>query len=162
VRPVGGRSGGRLAADDDHRERGPGPSRGERMTVSGLAAATDVPDHVIRYYTRLGLLKPARDAHNAYRLYARSDAARLRFIRRAKHLGYTLGEIATIFREASRGRSPCPLVREIIGRRIPEHRRELREAQLLQRRMERALARWARMPDGVPDGDSVCWLIEST
>jgi DNA-binding transcriptional MerR regulator len=132
------------------------------MTVRGLGAVTGVPDHVIRYYTRLGLLKPARDVRNAYRLYGRSDAARLRFIRRAKRLGYKLAEIATIVHQASRGRSPCPLVRDIIARRIPEHRGELRQALALQRRMERALDQWARMPDGVPDGDSVCRLIEAT
>jgi hypothetical protein len=53
-------------------------------------------------------------------------------------------------------------VRQIIERRIGENRRRLEELNALQQRMEQALAKWRTMPDGVPDGDRVCELIEST
>jgi len=52
-------------------------------------------------------------------------------------------------------------VRAILGRRVEENRRRLDELEALQRRMERALAEWERMPDALPTGDSVCHLIES-
>ncbi|MHB1230953.1 MAG: MerR family transcriptional regulator, partial [Burkholderiales bacterium] len=57
--------------------------------------------------------------------------------------------------------SPCPRVREIIERRIADNRQQLKEMQSLQRRMERALRAWAKMPDGIPDGHAVCHLIEA-
>ena len=132
------------------------------MTVHEIGRRSGIPSHVVRYYSRIGLLKPARNPRNGYKQYKDSDVSRLRFIRQAKTLGYTLVEIAGILRESGRGKSPCPMVRDIIGNRIEENRLRLRELAALQRRMERALARWSTLPDGVPDGETVCYLIEST
>jgi MerR family Zn(II)-responsive transcriptional regulator of zntA len=131
------------------------------MKVRELALRSGVLDHVVRYYTRIGLLKPARSPRNRYKQYSDSDVLRLHFIRQAKSLGYTLSEIARIFKEASRGKSPCPLVRQIIEHRIEENGRKLNELAALQKRMKRALGEWAKLPDGMPDGESVCYLIES-
>lgn len=131
------------------------------MKVRELARRSGVPDHVVRYYTRIGLLKPSRSPRNGYKQYRDSDVSRLRFIRQAKSLGYTLGEITRIFREASRRNSPCPMVRQIIAGRIEENRSKLNELAALQERMERALGKWSKLPDGMPDGESVCYLIES-
>lgn len=132
------------------------------MTVHEIGRRSGIPSHVVRYYSRIGLLKPARNPRNGYKQYKDSDVSRLRFIRQAKTLGYTLVEIAGILRESGRGKSPCPMVRDIIGNRIEENRLRLRELAALQRRMERALARWSTLPDGAPDGKRVCYLIEST
>jgi MerR family transcriptional regulator, Zn(II)-responsive regulator of zntA len=135
---------------------------GSLMTAQALADRSRVPVENVRYYTRRGLLKPVRHRKNNYRLYQESDIARLRFIRQAKNLGYTLKEIAGIFEQGKRGDSPCPMVREIIERRIADNRKRLDEMLGLQERMETALACWAEMPDKAPDGHSVCHLIEST
>lgn len=131
------------------------------MKVREVARRSGAADHVVRYYTRIGLLKPSRSPHNRYRQYKDSDVSRLRFIRQAKSLGYTLGEIAKIFHEASRRNSPCPMVRQIIASRIEENRSRLNELAALQKRMEQAVVEWSKLPDGKPDGESVCYLIES-
>ena len=131
------------------------------MTVLELARKSGEEPHVIRYYTRMGLPRPAVDPRNSYRVYEPLDVARVRFIRKAQGLGFTLKEIARIFDESRDRESPCPGVREIIKRRIEENRRKLDELARLQTRMERADAPWSKMPDGVPDGQSVCHLIES-
>jgi DNA-binding transcriptional MerR regulator len=131
------------------------------MTVLELARKSDVGDHVIRYYARIGLLHPTYRSNNGYKVFADSDVARVRFVRQAQSLGYTLKEIAQIFEESLRGKSPCPRVREIIKRRIKENRDKLDALAQLQTRMERALAQWSKMSDGAPDGIMVCHLIES-
>lgn len=131
------------------------------MKVHELALGAGVADHVVRYYSRIGLLKPSRSPHNRYKQYKDADILRLRFIRQAKSLGYTLGEITKIFHEASRRNSPCPMVRQIIALRIEENRSRLNELAALQKRMEHALVEWSKLPDGMPDGESVCYLIES-
>lgn len=130
-------------------------------TVSGLAAAAGVTPHVVRYYTRIGLLQPLRDPSNNYMRFNGRHLARLNFVLGAKALGYTLGEIRRIFKHAEHGRSPCPEVRGILQRRVAENRLRLQEFAALQERMERALARWEKMLDQTPSGDSVCHLIES-
>lgn len=131
------------------------------ITVSKLAQHAGVTADSVRHYVRIGLLKPRRDPSNRYKLFAETDVRRLHFIRQAKSLGYTLDEIAQIFHDSGRGRSPCPRVREIIRNRIAGNRVRLESLLELQQRMEHALARWETMPDGVPDGESVCHLIES-
>lgn len=130
-------------------------------TVVATASAAGVAPHVVRYYTRIGLLKPRRDPHNGYKLFDADDIKRLRFVCQAQGLGFTLAEIRKILRDADRRETPCPRVRDMVRRRIEENRREISTRQALQRRLEDAIEAWARMPDGIPDGDSVCHLIKS-
>ena len=77
------------------------------MTVNQLSKRGSVAPHVIRYYSRIGLLNPARHPENGYKLFNRSDITRLRFIRQAQSLGFTLEEIAKIFEDSTHGTSPC-------------------------------------------------------
>jgi MerR family Zn(II)-responsive transcriptional regulator of zntA len=129
--------------------------------VNQIARQAGVPAHTVRYYTRIGLLRPAKRRDNGYKEFTTREVDRLKFIRRAQRLGFTLSEIEEITRRAARHESPCPAVREIVRRRLEENRALLGEVSALVARMERALATWADMKDGVPDGNAVCALIES-
>lgn len=131
------------------------------MTASILAKKTDVPIYTVRHYTRIGLLKPTRNPGNGYKEYNFSDATRLRFIMAAKDLGFTLSEISHILDEAKHGHSPCSMVREIVEQRIEENKKKIREMQRLQKKMEKSLDDWAKMENSMPNGESVCHLIES-
>lgn len=131
------------------------------LTVNELAIQSKAPAHVVRYYARIGLIQPAGQQENGYRLFTAQDATRIRFIRMAKHLGFTLNEIKQITRHADMGESPCGDVRKIIQHRIEENRAKIKEMMKLQGRMEQALEQWKHMPNGIPDGDRVCHLIES-
>ena len=63
------------------------------LTIGAVARRAGVPIDTIRYYEREGLLpEPVRRA-SGYRSYGESAVAQLRFIRRAKDLGFTLEEI---------------------------------------------------------------------
>jgi len=131
------------------------------LTVSQLATRCDVTPETVRYYARMGLLHPRRHPDNGYKLFEFSDIQKLRFIRRAKLLGYTLAEIEQILYHSMRGDSPCPMVRDFIQRRIEINRAKIKELTALQKRMEAALEKWGDKPDGLPDGHSICHLIES-
>ncbi|MBT8434836.1 MAG: MerR family DNA-binding protein [Gammaproteobacteria bacterium] len=131
------------------------------LTVNELATQSKAPAHVVRYYARIGLIKPSGQQYNGYRLFKPRDANRMRFIRMAKQLGFTLSEIREITQHADEGESPCADVRKIIQRHIRENRARINEMLKLQNRMEQALKKWEDMPNGVPDGHSVCHLIES-
>lgn len=160
-----------LAREHRKKRRGESPGAGERSspaltraplaTVAMVAAAARVPPNVVRYYTRIGLLKPRRDPDNGYKLFDAAHITRLRFVRQAQTLGLTLGEIRMILRDAERGETPCPRVRDIMRRRIAENRRLIRAQKALQRRIETAMRAWEHMPDRIPTGNSVCYLIES-
>ena len=126
------------------------------MTASVLAKRTNVPLFTVRYYTRIGLLKPSRDLRNGYKVYKPGDKDRLTFITMAKSLGFTLAEIEQILDHAAHGDSPCPMVREMIEHRIEENKKKIRELQGLQRRLESAVVSWKSMKDSEPDGHSIC------
>jgi len=131
------------------------------MTAAVLAKRADVPLFTVRYYTRIGLLKPGRDLRNGYKIYKPSDKDRLKFITSAKELGFTLAEIEEILDHAAHNNSPCPMVRDVVEKRIVENKQKIREMQRLQKRLEKAAETWKGMKNSTPDGHSVCHLIES-
>ena len=131
------------------------------MKVTELARAAGVTAETVRHYTRQALLKPRRDPDNGYQLFDQQDLDRLRFIQRARTLGFSLKEIADILEQADQGDSPCPLVRDLLAHRLPQIRARIAELEALAERMEQALESWQTMPDGTPDGHSLCRLIES-
>ncbi|WP_275288956.1 MerR family transcriptional regulator [Halomonas elongata] len=131
------------------------------MKVSELARRTGVTAETVRHYTREGLLAPERNPDNGYQRYDGTDLERLRFIQRARTLGFSVAEIRQILEHADHGDSPCPLVRDLMAERLPEIRARIHELEALASRMEQALSAWSDMPDGTPDGHSLCRLIES-
>ena len=130
------------------------------MLVQEIADITDVTAETVRYYTRIGLLNPEQKAENGYREYDQQDLERLRFVRNARHLGFTVRDIKQILDHAELGNSPCPLVREIIQERVEELQHQIEREQKLLARMKTAMSAWKEMEDGVPDGHTVCSLIE--
>ncbi|MDN6297595.1 MAG: MerR family DNA-binding protein [Halomonas sp.] len=131
------------------------------MKVSEIAREAGVTAETVRHYAREQLLAPTRHPQNGYQLFDRHDLERLRFIQRARKLGFSVGEIREILAHADQGDSPCPLVRDLLASRLPQIRARIAELEALAARMEQALASWQDMPDGTPDGHSLCRLIES-
>jgi DNA-binding transcriptional MerR regulator len=130
------------------------------MKVSDLARAAGVSADTVRFYTREGLLHPARDPRNGYQRYAAEDLQRLRFTRKARQLGFSLREVTDILRDADRKRSPCPRVRDLFAQKLAEVERQLAELTALRERMRAATRHWQSMPNGVPNGHTICELIE--
>lgn len=130
------------------------------MKVSELAREADVHPDTVRYYTREGLLRPDRNPDNGYHHYTDGDLQRLRFARKARQLGFSLSQISAILGEADEHQSPCPLVRELFEQRLAAVEQELADLTRLRDRMHQALSTWQSMPDGVPDGHTICRLIE--
>jgi DNA-binding transcriptional MerR regulator len=130
-------------------------------TVTEIARRFNVSTDTIRYYTKLGLLSPGRDAVNGYRRYGLQDEGRLSFLLSAKRLGFSLKDIRNILDMAASGDTACPLVRQLIDQRLEAVREEMQSAQKLLERMESALGHWSQLPDRAPSGDSICHLIET-
>ena len=61
------------------------------MNIGSAARATELPAKTIRYYEQIGLVRPARAA-NGYRDYSNDDVHRLRFVQRARSLGFSVQE----------------------------------------------------------------------
>jgi len=131
------------------------------MQVLEVARDLGVSPDTVRYYTRIGLLDPARDSANGYKNFGRGDCNRLRFILSARHLGFSVNDIQQILAHADQGESPCGLVRKLIEDRLEEVSRRFDDIARLKHRMEVALSAWRTEPDQAPSGDMICHLIES-
>lgn len=130
------------------------------MKTTELARAADVTPETVRHYVRVGLLDPTRDPRNGYRVFDAGDLRRLRFARAARSLGFSVDDVLEILQQSGAGEVPCPMVRERARERLEELRVRIAELDAQRVRMERVLELWRALPDGVPDGRSVCPLIE--
>ena len=61
--------------------------------IGSLAKRADVSIDTVRYYEKSGLLTPQARLPSGYRRYGDSQVARLRFIRRAQELGFSLKDV---------------------------------------------------------------------
>ena len=130
------------------------------MKVLELAKQLGVTAETVRFYTRIGVLRPTKDSANGYRIYSDKDLRRLRFVLNARQLGFSVDDIKEILAHADRQRSPCHTVRRLIERRLHETEQRFSETQRLRNRMQEAVTQWSRKPDKAPTGHMICHLIE--
>ena len=131
------------------------------MKISELAKAAATSKDTVRHYVELGLLKPHKNPENGYQHFDDLALNRLNFIKAARGLGFSLSDIQQVFADARNTKSPCPRVRQLMEQRIIATRQHITELKALCERMENAMTEWQSMPDCVPNGSSVCSLIES-
>ncbi|MVF23087.1 Hg(II)-responsive transcriptional regulator [Methylocaldum sp. BRCS4] len=86
------------------------------MTIGRLAQAASVNVETIRYYQRIGLIPTPKKAYGSFRRYPRDSLMRLRFIKRAQQLGFTLDEVALLLK-LSDG-THCEETRELAERKL--------------------------------------------
>ena len=105
-----------------------------------MAARAAVNPQTLRYYERRGLLsRPARSA-GGYRMYPAEAVQRVRFIRRAQELGFTLAETEVLLRLAEGGPDSCANARALATEKIDDLRRRIADLQVLQSGLERLVA----------------------
>jgi MerR family transcriptional regulator, copper efflux regulator len=124
------------------------------MNIGQAAAASGVSAKMIRYYEEQGLIAPPARTMAGYRVYAEQDIHALRFIRRARDLGFTvgqIGELMMLWRDRSRASADVKRIAlEHVGV-LEAKKREIEE-------MAGALKHLARNCHG--DGRPDCPIIE--
>ena len=108
-----------------------------------LARQAGVSRDTLRHYERKGLLSPAR-AGNGYRYYPPDALARVRLVRSALSIGFSLEELARILRARDRGLAPCREVRELAGRKLQALEVQVRELQTWRDQLRQTLSQWDR------------------
>lgn len=79
----------------------------EGMTIGKAARMAGVSVQAIRYYERRDILPPDRRRESGYRLYGGEAVRKLRFIKNAQELGFSLREIAGLLRLRVSDRARC-------------------------------------------------------
>lgn len=85
----------------------------DRLSIGDLAAATGVKVNTIRFYEDAGVLPLPRRTSSGRRTYDGDDLKRLRFVRRARGLGFDLDEVRSLLELSSDPESDCDEVNEI-------------------------------------------------
>ena len=85
----------------------------QALTIGEIAKAADVGIETVRFYEREGLIPEPARRQSGYRQYPPDTVRRLRFIRRAKDLGFTLKEIGELLDLRVDPQRNCADVREL-------------------------------------------------
>jgi MerR family transcriptional regulator, mercuric resistance operon regulatory protein len=122
-------------------------------TIGSLAAAAGVHVETVRYYQRRGLVSEPRRPQGGVRRYTNVDAERLRFIKRAQAVGFTLGEIQALL--ALRTRKSCQATRALAVAKLGFVNARLQDL----RRLKSELQQWIAACDSNAE-DTSCPAIE--
>lgn len=132
------------------------------MRIGVLAKRTGTTPDTVRYYETIGLLSQSERTGAGYRDFSEDDAERLRFILKAKRLGFTLDEIKGVLTMHGHGQVVCSHVLNLLDDKI--ERIDGLLAELNSFRAELAnLKTWAdAQGESLPSIGRVCAIIEQS
>ena len=105
------------------------------MTIGKLAVATGVRIETIRYYERIGLLAAPARSDGGYRLYDGHALRRLKFIRQARMLDFSLAEVGKFFQMIA-GDARCEEVKSLTEQHLLAVRAKIADLQQLEMALE--------------------------
>lgn len=132
------------------------------MKIGELAKQAGVNVQTVRFYERRELLPEPMRKESGYRTYGPDNLHRLRFIRHAKTLGFSLNEIATILRMREKGKCPCDQVTKIGERHLRDLAQQIDRLRGFHAELSRAVKTWKRLGEQKVSADAICVLIERT
>jgi DNA-binding transcriptional MerR regulator len=117
-----------------------------------LARLTGVSTDTLRVYEKRGLLARPRRASNGYREYPPEAALRVRLVKRALAIGFTLEELRQVLNVRDHGGAPCREVRRIAARRLESLTARIEELQSARERLSKIVERWDEILAATPQG----------
>jgi MerR family mercuric resistance operon transcriptional regulator len=102
----------------------------EKLTIGAFAGMAGVNVETIRFYQRKGLLSEPVRVHGRVRRYGESDVARVRFVKSAQRLGFSLEEIAGLLKLDDG--THCDEARVLAEEKLEHVRAKLADLQLIE------------------------------
>ena len=126
----------------------------EGLRAGEVARRAGVSKDTLRFYERRGLLEPPRRTSNNYRLFPIEVVERLRWIRQALAVGFTIEELARILAMRGRGEFPCREVRSLAAAKLAILEQRLQQMMSFRDGLRALLSEWdmrlAATPPGQP------------
>ena len=123
------------------------------MRIGELARSVDISVETIRYYHRIGLLELPQKPYGGTRSYGTEDVQRLRFIRRAQQLGFSLHDICALLELSS---SDCEQVQKLAAEKLNLVQEKLGQLRRIESVLAETLTQCAKRK-----GNQPCPIIES-
>ncbi|PWT86601.1 MAG: heavy metal-responsive transcriptional regulator [Proteobacteria bacterium] len=126
---------------------------GKRYLRSGeLAGMTGVSTDTLRHYERMRVLPLPRRTSAGYRQYPPEAADRVRLVRRAMALGFSLEELSKILAVRDRGGVPCRQVQALAIQKLAELNRRIDDLVALRGQMQQIVDQWEKRLNATPEG----------
>ncbi len=107
--------------------------------IGVIARKTGLGAETIRYYEQIGILPEPERAANGYRLYDDQHLKRLRFVKRARELGFSLDKVRSLLSLSEQKDMTCRSVRTIAEEHLNEVRRNIADLQAMEELLEAAV-----------------------
>jgi DNA-binding transcriptional MerR regulator len=121
------------------------------LLIGEVAARSGVSADTVRHYERKGILQVERD-RSGYRRYPVEAVVRIQIVRRALVLGFTLEELARIFRQRASGVPPCAGARELASRKLLELDERIAAMHAVRSALAAVLTSWDQKLHATPHG----------
>jgi DNA-binding transcriptional MerR regulator len=115
---------------------------GKSLRSGALAKAAGVSADTIRHYERIGVLPRALRTESGYRLYPEMAVNRVLVVQRALSVGFTLSELAEIFKTRDAGGAPCVRVYALAEEKLNEIQEDLAALKRAEQKIKKLLANW--------------------
>jgi MerR family copper efflux transcriptional regulator len=122
------------------------------LRAGELARACGISTDTLRHYERVGVLPKPQRTSAGYRQYPAEAVARVRTVRRALDIGFSLAELARFMRARERGGTPCREVRALAVRKLADLERRLEELTILRDQMRQLVVDWEQKLEATPEG----------
>lgn len=106
------------------------------MNISNLAKAHNVTTDTVRYYEKQGLLDAPQRQENGYRTYTQDHVDRLRFVRGAQSLGFSLNEIRAILPQFAQGNVDRTAIEQQLQAKMTQIDMQIRQLQGLKKELK--------------------------
>lgn len=126
---------------------------GELAKIAGVSTDT------IRHYERIGVLRRSRRTAKGYRLFPVEAVERVRLVRRALSVGFSLPELVRILRVRDNGGAPCKDVRKLAESKLQDIEHQIEELTCIRVHLEQMIALWDQQLNKTPD-DQPARLLE--
>lgn len=131
-------------------------SEKNELKIGQVAKGAGVNIQTIRYYERIGILKPLHRRDSGYRIYDKSAVQIIRFIKHAQELGFPLEEIQALLKLKSTNSSKCDNVQKRALAHLKEVKAKIARLERMKGALEELIERCChRMVD------SECPILES-
>jgi DNA-binding transcriptional MerR regulator len=117
-----------------------------------LADQAGVSTDTLRHYERMGILAKPRRSDGNYRMYPPDSVTRVRLVRQALAIGFSLPELQKILKVRDQGGAPCKQVRAIAEEKLARIERELADRAAVRDQLRALLAAWDKKLERTPDG----------